>query len=211
MLNYTANYQAPYRYKVPLTPPLTLEPIGDTVTVPPTLAEINTAAQNTTDLVTFCLDCHGIAGVNSTALGGLTQINWATDVHGTTIGLDGNHNKGALKPPYTDPSALLGDYVLSCLDCHEPHGSVNAYRLRSEVNGVQVVPRNPAAGQEIAADNSNGNWFAFCSACHTIINNNTGPICGSANHSGTFPNNICITCHAHGSSVPVCAPPTTPF
>ena len=209
MLNYTANYQAPYRVGA-----ASLEPIGDTVSNPPTLAEINTAAQNTTDLVTFCLDCHGNpAGVTSSALGAIPQINWATDIHGTAVGL-ANHNKGTLNLPYTEPpSGGLGDYVLSCLDCHESHGSENAYLLRSEVNGVQVVQRSPAAGQVITANNSTNNWFAFCSACHTITNNNTGPLCGSANHTGTFPNSNCITCHFHGSNATAraCAPAEDTF
>ena len=55
MDNYTANYQAPYRY-YPVTP-ASFEPVGDP------LASPATAAQNTTDFLTFCTDCHNALNI----------------------------------------------------------------------------------------------------------------------------------------------------
>jgi hypothetical protein len=50
------------------------------------------------------------------------------------------------------------NYVLSCLDCHEPHGSENEWLLRTSVNGKDNISV-PGPGR----------WMDFCTACHTDI------------------------------------------
>jgi hypothetical protein len=177
---------------------------------------------NLVDTVTFCLDCHQfqIPIPASSDLGRIIPaINWAVDVHGGGIGMDASHNKGTVNPPYVEGGA---NYILSCLDCHEPHSSTNTHLLRSEVNGVQVVPPNPVpAGLAITEDNSplaNSNWEKFCNACHTVNPGTTaGTLCdppANPNHPTGYPNINCFPCHIHGGPAggPVCAPtPETYF
>ena len=206
MTNYAPGgaYQDPYIYNTaPPAPTQRYEPDSS-------LALQN--GSNLTDTVTFCLSCHSNI-VNSSNLGNLTAINWATDVHGAGLARDGNHNKGSINGPYTEASGT--NYILSCLDCHEPHGSPNTYLLRPEVNGAQVTPPNPLAAQVITANNSTNNWATFCNACHTVGAGTTGgTLCINANHPTGYPNIDCSQCHYHGSvGTPseVCAPSLTEF
>jgi len=120
MSNYTASYQAPYYYSS-----TSFEPGG-------------TATYNGStmpDYVSFCTDCHNASNViHSNELGrNLRTIDWDNEKHGkgpadVSICID---------PPYASSyctSSGLGK-VLSCLDCHEPHGSSNMVLIRREVNG----------------------------------------------------------------------------
>ena len=121
---YTSDYQAPYRYDSTAT----YEPDGS--------GTID--GSNLTDFNTFCTDCHNTTyTIYSTSLGrNLRQIDWDVEKHGKG---DADGALDEMRDPYTvttDP--LFGFYpnrVLSCLDCHEPHGSPNAYLLRDELNG----------------------------------------------------------------------------
>jgi hypothetical protein len=135
------------------------------------------------DSVTFCLDCHAstspIQPIASTALGrNLTAINWVTEQHGQLS------NPGWV---FTQIAPYNGDdFVLSCLDCHEPHGSPNAYLLRQTVNGTQTT--NPAISRPYISVTTN-RWYYFCIACHAQ----------STHITGLGPNNNCGGCHSHGS------------
>jgi predicted CXXCH cytochrome family protein len=162
-------YQAPYRYSSTTT----YEPDGSNIT----------NGSNLFDTVTFCLDCH------SQSVGGRYAINWGTtgNVHGLAPSQN-CCNLGDKKAPYpADPAAPTPypNYVLSCLDCHEPHGSPNPMLLRQEVNGINV------------GTFSGTQYWNFCSACHTIY---TGVISGY--HSGLTSSSSCV-CHTHylGSSM----------
>jgi hypothetical protein len=97
---------------------------------------------NTPDYVGFCTSCHTPdATIWSTTLGReLKKIDW-----GTTIGVVSNKH-GAIardgaslfREPYATASALKSNFVLSCLDCHEPHGSENVMLLRRRVNSEDM-------------------------------------------------------------------------
>jgi len=192
MYDYAStSYQAPYRYYT--ATPTTLEPQGHVKTDPVS------AAQSTTDFVAFCTDCHNNTNtIYSNTLGrNLYLIDWSAngDKHG---GRQRNQNgdiydKGELKLPFSDASS----YILSCLDCHEPHGSRNAYLLRAEVNGVVV-------SNAISKDsNANGAWNEFCSACHNItVTEAGGSVCVAAgtpgeDHGPPFATSMCTDCHRH--------------
>ena len=118
MSNYTTKYQAPYRY-------------GSTTSFEPDGSSTQTGS-NLTDFNTFCSDCHNSTNIiYSTTLGrNLKTIDWDNEKHGK-----GNAD-GAIKMinPY---DSVMGK-VLSCTDCHEPHGSPNVFLLRKEVNGAQL-------------------------------------------------------------------------
>ncbi|MDP2157369.1 MAG: cytochrome c3 family protein, partial [Nitrospirota bacterium] len=119
--------------------------------------------------------------------------------------------------PY--PSAP-GSKVLSCSDCHEPHGAANTTLIRGGVNGAVLanpIQNNPLTAAQCtplsAVSNTNKEMAALCIRCHqddpafagvdvncTGQNNRYYTIHHSAN-SGEAPpypfpeNNACLTCH----------------
>jgi predicted CXXCH cytochrome family protein len=141
MLDYTTNYQAPFRFGTTSA----YEPDGSTTQ----------DGSNLTDFNTFCSDCHNATNtIYSTNLGrNLRTIDWENEKHGK-----GNANTSLCGDnPYPSGGSGLGK-VLSCLDCHEPHGSSNAFLIREEVNGV-------ALGGTIGSF-STTNWHYLCDRCH---------------------------------------------
>ena len=131
---------------------------------------------NLTNFVDFCLDCH------SSAIDGISAIPWGTsgDQHGKKTAI-ASQTGNRMAPYTTDGISGSGEdtdknFVLSCMDCHEPHGSSNIKLLRTEVNkktGISVT-----------------NWpylENFCSgSCHKNPHSKSGGKCGN--------------CHYHGSS-----------
>jgi hypothetical protein len=123
---------------------------GDTTSgkFEPTGTTTNYAGDRTPDYVTFCLDCHQYS-VDS-KYGPLQAIDW-----GETC----NHSGGSPLSPYSAHGGYDGtlsdvnnidepykqvnsvNYVLSCLDCHEPHGDgknfVSNVLVRRMINGVE--------------------------------------------------------------------------
>jgi hypothetical protein len=178
-----------------------------------------TQAEKTPDYDTFCTDCHNATNtIYSTILSrNLKTIDWNNEKHGK-----GNADSYiTVDSPYTSGSGSLG-YVLSCLDCHEPHGSPNGFLIRKEVNGG-------ALGGNITSF-STTDWHYLCDRCHQDdyqlttscqedhyynIHHSTsyggdpyytGGSCDSC-HTGsgmgcTSSNNkkVCTDCHFHGST-----------
>jgi cytochrome c553 len=152
MSDYTASYLAPCKY--PNNPSVPLCESGsepDSTTLP--------------NYVGLCTDCHNnINVISSTRLGrNLYKISWGAggDFHGGRARIDsggdasGIGEYGDLLDPYK--SGGLPNYVLSCTDCHEPHGSPNEFLLRKTLNGTSV-----------GIISSNGLWYNWCQACHSI-------------------------------------------
>ncbi|MDY6953019.1 MAG: cytochrome c3 family protein, partial [Thermodesulfobacteriota bacterium] len=121
---------------------------------------------NMPDYPTFCTDCHNtyntIESTNPCLPGDrpaewgttLVQINWASegDKHGA-MAADGGLN---LRDPY---ASSLENKVLSCTDCHEPHGSKdNVFLIRTEVNHGNL-------DGDITTF-STVDWSYLCSKCH---------------------------------------------
>jgi hypothetical protein len=101
------------------------------------------------DYVTFCLDCHQYA------IGSLAAVDWANAAHGGLPSRFGGVT--GFIPPYIDGTS---NYVLSCLDCHEPHGGPGPTRsgiglIRGWVNGQATYP------------SSTGDYNTFCGTCHS--------------------------------------------
>ena len=186
MNSYTTNYRAPfYVGATPTADPTLHEPDG----VSRLISSNEVKGLNLPDYVTFCTDCHNATNsITSQALGTLKFINWATgDQHGKTNGAgsaDGN-----LKAPYTSDGKSTGtqvdgtDFVLSCMDCHEPHGSSNKWLLRAEVNAKEGISI------------TTGVWYEFCTACHSVD-------LATTNHSSLNTGSTCNDpgCHYHGSN-----------
>ncbi len=191
---YTTSYQAPFRF-------------GSTVAYEPDGSSV-TDGSNLTDFNTFCTDCHSASNViYSTTLGrDLRKIDWSQDKHGTAFA-DEDIDMVA---PYSD---LLGR-VLSCTDCHEPHGSPNSFLIRAEVNGAVL------AGTVDSGVNAMG---YLCRNCHQDDASAQGgsvnkwewahhkspdrpylqQMCGSCHSFGgpSPPPIACTNCHFHGSRV----------
>ena len=159
MSQYTSDYQAPYRFNSTTD----YEPDGSTTT----------DGSNLTDYNTFCTDCHNTTDtIYSTALGrDLIQIDWDNEIHGK-----GNADDSLCgDDPYPSGSSALGK-VLSCLDCHEPHGSSNVALIRQEVNGdtltanITTMPSQfpPDACNDIFDDEEfyNKEFTTLCNRCH---------------------------------------------
>jgi len=179
MSNYTSNYQSPYYYNSTMT----YEPGGDTIS----------NGSNLPDYVTFCMDCHNTAydsQISSSQKYNFTgnEINifnpdWETiSPHGKSDGLqpDSMNRK--------EPYKAGRNYVLSCTDCHEPHGSSNGMLIRKEINGSGSVNFTDWSNRD--------DWLTICMRCHEPLNNH------NAGRPGTDP---CYTCHMHNitSSKPI--------
>ncbi len=113
----------------------------------------------TPDYVGFCTDCHNVSNTSipSTTLGTLREIDWLSiggEKHGGGA-RDGTPPNLDARAPYATAIAN-GNFVLSCLDCHEPHGSPNIMLLRRRVNGS-------ALNATITSINAMG---ALCRQCH---------------------------------------------
>jgi hypothetical protein len=163
MIDYTNRYQAPY-YKGGST----YEPGNN-----------NTDdGSNLPNLVNFCVNqCHTRKDVYSTERSkNLTEIEWEAtgDQHGRNSDPSG---LGFTVAPYTN---INFNYVLSCTDCHEPHGSPNEWLLRTCVNGTDNISV-PGPNQ----------WLNFCTACHSVTQHYSpwGPT------TDCFQNGVC---HHHG-------------
>ncbi len=217
MNNYTAGYQAPYRFDSSTT----YEPDGSTTQ----------DGSNLTDYVTFCTDCHNdVNTIYSTALGrNLYQFNW-TAVNPEKHGKRDADGAISLDNPY---SSVIGK-VLNCTDCHEPHGSHNQVLIREEVNGailagaIGTITSTDCTAQYTDTDIE---MSYLCNRCHKDDyefddtcgqnryykihhdNASTDPpynpiICGDCHATGagtdcssTWSSINCNCCHYHGSSV----------
>jgi hypothetical protein len=178
-------YQAPYWY-------------GSTVTYEPD-GSTTTDGSNLPDYVTFCSDCHNATNdIYSTTLGrNVSKIDWTQqnkrtypgDYHGSVTrckDVDGTADRGSIKDPYyaAVPPPTINNFILSCTDCHEPHGAVNGqystvpYLLRKTVNG-HFNKNSPGGGWSWEAE--------FCRSCHNWVSHCGGP--GS-----------CLNCHFHNSA-----------
>lgn len=174
---YGSSYQPPYYYSSSA-----LEPDGASL-------DRATQAEKTPDYNEFCTDCHNSSNtIWSTTLGrNLRTIDWASEKHG-----QGNADTHIMvDPPYTAGSGSLG-YILSCTDCHEPHGSPYAFLIRTSVNGANLAGSITTFGTS--------NWKHLCARCHD--NNNE-----AIHHTATdrpYLQNRCGSCHGPGFSVITC-------
>ncbi len=111
----------------------------------------------TPDYVAFCTSCHTSTNtIFSTTLNrNLETIDWSSsgDKHGQRL-MDGSVST---KPPYDTPVSGT-DFALSCLDCHEPHGSENVMLLRRRANGSDL------SGSITSLDSTD--WGLLCAKCH---------------------------------------------
>jgi hypothetical protein len=117
---------------------------------------------NTPDYVGFCTTCHNATNIiMSTTLGRpLKNIDWGNvgdfrDQHGPIA----RDSDGVihLREPYATAAAVKSNFFMSCLDCHEAHGSENTMLLRRRINGEDLE------GPVVSTDTMS----YVCKRCHT--------------------------------------------
>ncbi len=186
MLAYTQThggiYQAPYYYNQIGT---AYEPANDSTY----------NGSNMPDYVSYCTDCHntvndiysntiwhltinGAANYSYSQGGYLRKIDWSStgDKHGLAVADSSvaTSNPANLRKPYNgSPLVTNGTYVgfvLSCTDCHEPHGSPGVFLLRDEVNGLYngtfAIGTTGYNGSGVI-NNGTLAFSKLCSKCHT--------------------------------------------
>jgi hypothetical protein len=197
MSDYTGGYQAPYYNSA-----VTYEPDGSGSSDPSKLP----------NYVTFCTDCHNSTNsIYSTVIQILFSrnvytINFANEMHGGFVATYcSKSGQSLLAVPY-DGLTKCGQYVLSCTDCHEPHGSPNNFLVRKQVNNGTVTVTQ--YGDGLGPDGrDNKEWVYLCGRCHTNLNvgdlhtHPTGGGLGCMNcHAGGGTYRNCMDCHFHGNS-----------
>jgi hypothetical protein len=198
LIDYISFYQAP------LSDPNAYEPDGS-------YGEPEEGfGSNMPDYVTFCQECHADA-VTSTTLGrNLRAIDWDStggelggDKHGHNIAT--SYNQWYLEQPYATSWTEEDGIALSCMDCHEPHGSPRVTLIRRRVNGDTV--ENIGSFLTI-------NWKNLCQRCHGAstysfhhrYNGHTdAPYALSSDkcdecHASIGYNIHCTLCHFHGGN-----------
>lgn len=140
------------------------------------------------DYITFCGRCHdGTPPTSVTVPAGVRQIvpNYTNsaatgDFHGGRVSTGPFSGSGL---PLSDE--LIGPYyfgigALACVDCHDSHGSNNAYGLKESING------NDNLTVPLTIDSSNYSKVQkFCGSCHTFT------------HTPAYD---CFSCHFHGAN-----------
>lgn len=158
---------------------------------------------NMPDYVTLCTDCHNESNdIWCTRLGRyLHKFSWDTEKHGRAAASDDASYTDLWDPYYDEQS---GSYVLSCTDCHEPHGAPNPFLIRPRVND-----------RTASIPGGRGEWTDLCENCHMhrghdnpggphykILQQGYCAVCHNM-HDGIY--EPCINCHYHGGSF------TTPY
>jgi hypothetical protein len=151
-----ATYQAPY-YGDTISGKY--EPANDTIS----------DGSNLPDYVTFCLDCHQDEQYDPDTDRTVKAIDWSSERHGLYHANDPNCEpsyEGTVLPPYVETP--MSNYVLSCLDCHEPHGARKRMHLiRRMINGGEVANES---------GNAQADWIEICEKCHVVTH---GADCGT--------------------------------
>ena len=195
---------------------------------------------NLTDFVSFCTDCHNESNTISTshslfnpstgAIGRNTlfKIDWTKEWHGGNSGFVPYCSMGTapdiislLAVPY-DGTNKCGQYVLSCTDCHEPHGSPNNFLVRPWVNngsndcrpGNCAVPtptRLPVTVTNYGTGNgpdgmANKEWVYLCGKCHTNLNSGDAHTHLLQDYNNDFSVDYfdCLVCHPNGGDYVNC-------
>jgi len=204
MNDYSSDYQAPYRP-------------GDTTYEPDGSATTN--GSNLIDFVTFCQDCHSSTYGDMTASPYSlpnTPIDWDADgdKHGANSGVNTTVD---LQEPYASGKPVGA--VLSCTDCHEPHGSLHAMLIRTAVNGA-LVDYIPGGAIDAITIGPLEDLQELCLACHQQstfsihhgLANSPYPfafpgglICADCHNATTCPPGggnelVCSNCHFHGGN-----------
>ncbi len=143
--SYNTKYQPPYCSS------------SQTNYEPASSADAAAGRTATPDYVAFCTTCHSTTNTlfSTTLNRNLKTIDWSAS--GDKHGLRAMNGSVSTIAPYDTPAGGT-DFVLSCLDCHDPHGSANTMLLRRRVNGSDL------SGLITSSDTTD--WGLICMKCH---------------------------------------------
>lgn len=179
-------YEAPYAFTISREP----AGVGDS------------AGAKTPDYVGFCTSCHDQDNfIWSTTLNReVKKINWGNTGLGPSkhgdLSREGNNS---FREPYATAAAIKTNFVLSCLDCHEPHGAINIMLLRRRANGENlegILTSTDALG-------------LLCKRCHSddliaAAGTGTADSWEYVHHLATgapYPKVACGNCHGAGGGI----------
>lgn len=182
--------------------------------------------QKYVDYNAYCYRCHSgtvPSGVQLGTIGGQPVRNigasFPNDKHGSdNAGQQGFSDAGGyfnlawrvtslgtMKSPYS-----RGHANLPCTDCHDLHGSQNAYHLRENPNGVSVgpIPTNTdtSTNNQVEAfcqachQGDRSQYHDYCIRCHTMVGYGHYSWTNSNVQSADF-NAACLSCHKHGGAI----------
>ncbi|MGV1100004.1 hypothetical protein ACUUL3_11430 [Thiovibrio sp. JS02] len=161
---------------------------------------------NTPDYVGFCTDCHNSANtIWSTSLGrDLRPIDWSGSAEGEKHGGYARDVGIISRNPFAAAAGAKSNFILSCLDCHEPHGSPNIMLLRRRINGEDLE------GTVTTVDSSVLGYV--CRRCHqddlianagTTVFNKWRYVHHDAADRPYVRQAVCTTCHIYGQGFPI--------
>jgi hypothetical protein len=168
-------YRSPFYVGATLDPASTATELHEPDGVGAALGASNVTGATTPDYNTMCLECHWVGLVAPAPINAPTIPWYSGDggngaQHGHALST-GATNEGSRISPYTQDGSsgttedLTVNFVLSCLDCHEPHGAQHATYgeklLRTTANGLTGITIG-------GVGNNPGRWYNLCIACHTV-------------------------------------------
>lgn len=124
------------------------------------------------------------------------------------------HGRQTLNNPQASLDPIMGyehDSTLSCLACHEPHGTANNYNLRQDVPALDgSFPKDNmllATSTKVQGEAAMYDTRFFCGACHlnedirAAGGSHTATQAGNDKTMRWFPNGCTRSdCHVHGTS-----------
>jgi hypothetical protein len=137
------------------------------------------------DYATFCLDCHQYEQYDPERDEVVRAIDWSSERHGGLPSntcdagetYEGDPFEGPLRPPYDTYEPNEFNFVLSCLDCHESHGTKKRLHLiRRMINGEAVAADSGTCDEA-------GDWASICARCH-YLTHSYAPVCTGCHYHG---------------------------
>ncbi len=147
------------------------------------------------DATTMCLSCHGTGlGANTNVMNGVYTAGG--DNYRYNEGLENTPNGAPLLgggfstymgKPVSSAHNVMGKqintvsyentglhpaYSMSCVSCHDPHGSSNYRMLREHINGhtIAITQVDEGAKKDYASENWGKGIDSLCIACHSDYN-----------------------------------------
>ena len=173
-------------------------------------SETSLNIQKYEDFQPYCYKCHAGTVPPGVQLGSITRnisSSYPTDAHGGGTSYDDAGT--TINAPY-----VRGNGALPCNDCHDLHGSQNAYHLRENVNTNTGLSLPDMSVVNQYDTSKNAAILTYCQSCHagtldsfhmakclSCHRDPTGHDCYPP-AAGDF-SRACTYCHTHGGYMPI--------